>query len=87
MYVSRAPRRLAAADFEACFLRLIEKITNGCVIEINETGPATPAPTPSRALPRARLARASMITPYWHIMRKPARAMQTAPADDDTTPY
>ncbi len=26
-------------DFEACFLRLIEKITNGCVVEINETGP------------------------------------------------
>ncbi len=25
-------------DFEACFLRLVEKISNGCVIEINETG-------------------------------------------------
>lgn len=25
-------------DFEACLLRLLEKITNGCVIEINETG-------------------------------------------------
>ena len=25
-------------DFEACFLRLIEKVTNGCVVEINETG-------------------------------------------------
>jgi RNA 3'-terminal phosphate cyclase len=26
------------ADFEASFLRLIEKITNGCGIKINETG-------------------------------------------------
>lgn len=25
-------------DFEASFLRLLEKITNGCVVEINETG-------------------------------------------------
>jgi len=25
-------------DFEASFLRLIEKVTNGCVIEINDTG-------------------------------------------------
>lgn len=25
-------------DYEACLLRLIEKITDGCVIEINETG-------------------------------------------------
>lgn len=25
-------------QFEACFLRLIEKISNGCVVEINETG-------------------------------------------------
>ena len=25
-------------DFEANFLRLIEKVTNGCVVEINETG-------------------------------------------------
>lgn len=25
-------------DFEANFLRLIEKITNGCRIEINESG-------------------------------------------------
>ena len=25
-------------DFEACFLRLLEKLTNGCVVEINATG-------------------------------------------------
>jgi hypothetical protein len=25
-------------DFEASLLRLIEKITNGCIVEINETG-------------------------------------------------
>eukprot|EP00983_Pelagomonas_calceolata_P015051 478587-Pelagomonas_calceolata.AAC.1 len=25
-------------DFEASFLRLMEKLTNGCVVEINETG-------------------------------------------------
>ena len=25
-------------DFEASFLRLLEKITNGCKVEINETG-------------------------------------------------
>ena len=25
-------------QFEASFLRLIEKISNGCVVEINETG-------------------------------------------------
>ena len=25
-------------DFEACFLRLVEKVTNGCVVEISETG-------------------------------------------------
>jgi RNA 3'-terminal phosphate cyclase-like protein len=25
-------------DFEACFLRLLEKLTNGCSVEINETG-------------------------------------------------
>ncbi len=25
-------------DFEASFLRLLEKLTNGCVVEINETG-------------------------------------------------
>ena len=25
-------------DFEASFLRLIDKITNGCQIEINDTG-------------------------------------------------
>ena len=29
-------------DFEACFLRLIEKVTNGCVVEINETGAQLP---------------------------------------------
>ena len=28
----------APLDFEASFLRLIEKITNGCGIKINETG-------------------------------------------------
>jgi RNA 3'-terminal phosphate cyclase-like protein len=25
-------------DFEASFLRLMEKLTNGCVVEISETG-------------------------------------------------
>ena len=25
-------------DYEACLLRLIEKVTDGCVVEINETG-------------------------------------------------
>lgn len=25
-------------DYEASLLRLLEKITNGCVVEINETG-------------------------------------------------
>ncbi len=25
-------------DFEASFLRLLEKLTNGCAVEINETG-------------------------------------------------
>ncbi|GFH09674.1 putative RNA 3'-terminal phosphate cyclase-like protein, partial [Haematococcus lacustris] len=25
-------------DFEASFLRLLEKLTNGCVVEISETG-------------------------------------------------
>ena len=25
-------------DYEASLLRLIEKVTNGCIIEINETG-------------------------------------------------
>ena len=25
-------------DFEASFLRLLEKVTNGCKVEINETG-------------------------------------------------
>ena len=25
-------------DFEASFLRLLEKLTDGCVVEINETG-------------------------------------------------
>lgn len=25
-------------DYEACLLRLLEKLTNGCVVEINETG-------------------------------------------------
>ena len=29
---------LGIQDFEASFLRLIEKITDGCIIEINETG-------------------------------------------------
>ncbi len=25
-------------DYEVCLLRLLEKISNGCVVEINETG-------------------------------------------------
>lgn len=37
-------------DFEACLLRLIEKITNGCVVEINETG----QPQPVGQLPRTQ---------------------------------
>ena len=32
-------------DFEAGLLRLIEKITNGCTVEINETGAASCSPT------------------------------------------
>lgn len=28
----------AVADFEASFLRLLEKVTNGCSIQINNTG-------------------------------------------------
>ena len=31
-------------DFEAGLLRLIEKITNGCTVEINETGAASCSP-------------------------------------------
>ena len=31
-------------DHEACLLRLLEKVTNGTVVEINETGAAA-APT------------------------------------------
>lgn len=35
-------------DFEACLLRLLEKVTDGCVVEINETGAAAaPAGAPS----------------------------------------
>lgn len=36
-------------DFEASLLRLLEKITNGCVVEINETGAQQPQfpPPPS----------------------------------------
>ena len=29
-------------DYEACLLRLIEKVTDGCVVEINETGAKLP---------------------------------------------
>lgn len=29
-------------DYEASLLRLLEKITNGCVVEINETGALRP---------------------------------------------
>lgn len=32
-------------DYEACLLRLIEKVTDGCVIEINETGDPDPKVT------------------------------------------
>ena len=28
-------------DFEACLLRLLEKVTDGCTVEINETGEPT----------------------------------------------
>lgn len=31
-------------DYEASFLRLVEKVTNGCSVEINETGALTPRP-------------------------------------------
>ena len=30
-------------DFEASFLRLLEKLTDGCLVEINETGASSPA--------------------------------------------
>ncbi|GLC44223.1 hypothetical protein PLESTB_000754400 [Pleodorina starrii] len=32
------PESPGLRDFEASFLRLLEKLTNGCVVEINETG-------------------------------------------------
>lgn len=32
------PQSPGLRDFEASFLRLLEKVTNGCVVEINETG-------------------------------------------------
>lgn len=32
------PENPGLRDFEASFLRLLEKLTNGCVVEINETG-------------------------------------------------
>ncbi len=32
------PQSPGLRDFEASFLRLLEKLTNGCVVEINETG-------------------------------------------------
>lgn len=32
------PHSPGLRDFEASFLRLLEKLTNGCVVEINETG-------------------------------------------------
>lgn len=38
-------------DFEACFLRLIEKVTNGCVVEINETGADLLASASERPFP------------------------------------
>jgi hypothetical protein len=34
------PLRASAADYEASFLRLLDKISNGCAIKINETGMA-----------------------------------------------
>ena len=33
-------------DYEACLLRLIEKVTDGCVVEINETGVRVPLSSP-----------------------------------------
>ena len=32
------PESPGLRDFEASFLRLLEKLTNGCIVEINETG-------------------------------------------------
>ncbi len=41
-------------DFEACLLRLLEKVTDGCVVEINETGePPMLKPAPRLSLPLA----------------------------------
>ena len=40
-------------DFEACLLRLLEKVTNGCVVEINETGENLSSPKGSDADPNS----------------------------------
>ena len=40
-------------DYEASLLRLLEKVTNGCVVEINETGAlGSPFPTWLQKHPR-----------------------------------
>ena len=41
-------------DYEASLLRLLEKITNGCVVEINETGAASGLPRCNRDLSSAQ---------------------------------
>jgi RNA 3'-terminal phosphate cyclase len=38
-------------DFEASFLRLVEKVTNGCSVEINETGALPAWTSPPSELP------------------------------------
>lgn len=42
-------------DFEACLLRLLEKVTDGCVVEINETGAAAAALATSAGIMAALL--------------------------------
>lgn len=41
-------------DFEASFLRLLEKLTNGCSVEINETGNMLTALTAQRQCSKFR---------------------------------
>jgi hypothetical protein len=38
-------------DYEASFLRLVEKVTNGCSVEINETGALPAWTSPPGELP------------------------------------
>ena len=65
-------------DFEACLLRLLEKITDGCVVEINETGEAPmlrPAKevsaegpvTPVGAVPELTLQPRTLVIAFCHV--------------------